>query len=202
MNHQIYYFLEITLILIYASLMLFSKGNKNKIFIEYVFLSYPFMAMNLLPSYGYPTMFDLITISFIVLFYQTNERTTFSKKWYQFFIFLLILSVLIGTIYAQVNSASTIASMVQYFSIIAFVKLIIDECIFNDKIFNVIISYMRMMVWASLFFYLLKLLLALNLHLLNLSIRIFFKEKCLDTQVIFKIPKNMPNSYLHVFSFQ
>ena len=152
MNHQIYYFLEIALVLIYASLMLFSKGNKNKIFIEYVFLSYPFMAMNLLPSYGYPTMFDLITISFIVLFYQTNERTNFSKKWYQFFIILLILSVLIGTIYAQVNSASTIASMVQYFSIIAFVKIIIDECIFNEKFFNVIISYMRIMVWASLFF--------------------------------------------------
>lgn len=152
MSHNYYLLLELIVISFFFYLMLFKTGDKNKYYIQYVLIIYPFMSIGILPSLGYPNIFDITTISFIILFYRSNPIYIPFIKSYVFLIFILIISILIGIYNASINSVNTIESLMQYFSIFAFSKILIDVCFFEKEFFDKIITYLRTTIIVSLIF--------------------------------------------------
>ena len=152
MGPNLYILLSLTVVFLFFGMMLFSTSDKNKIFIKYIFLAYPFMDITLIPSLGYPTIFNFITILFLLLFYTQKSRHNVNMNLYNLFLIIFILNILIGVLLSENNSNETIASFLKYISTISLAKIIIDECIFDNLFFYDIIKYIKILLKGSLIF--------------------------------------------------
>lgn len=158
MSSNQYFILEGLLLIIFFCLMIFSSGNLNKHFIQFVLLFYPFMSLSTFSNYGYPNLFDITTIIFVVLFYQPTIHLKNIFKPYQYFIVLLVFSIFFGLYYSKVNSYVSVESIVQYFSLLYFAKIIVIECVVDNKYFYDVIKFVKVAIIFSFIFLLIQFL--------------------------------------------
>ena len=99
-----------------------------------------------------PNLFDVVTIIFILLFY-TPRRVSFryGKLYLYTFIVLTIVSV-IGILNAETLTKDTLTSLVQYFTIFGFAKILIDECIADERFFYTVLGALKIPLIISLLF--------------------------------------------------
>ena len=148
----LYKILASAVLFIFAFLQLWKRGNKNIQFIEYIMFCFPFIAITLLPSIGYPTIFDITTLIFVVFFYRPRSSTAISMKKYTYLLLFFIGALILGSIGAPSISYNTMPDLAQLISVFVFVKIVFDEIAINPIYFNRFIQLLNITVKASLLF--------------------------------------------------
>jgi O-antigen ligase len=152
MGQTFYLLLGFMAIAIFMALMLFWRGDRNKMYLIYILLLFPFSALNYFPSFISPNLFDYVTILFIILFYTPRKGSfKYGKLYLSIFILLTIVS-LIGILNAETLSKDTLTSLVQYFTIFGFAKILIDECIADERFFYTVLGALKIPLIISLLF--------------------------------------------------
>ena len=77
MTSTIIMFLAVAVLMLFLYAMLFIKEDNNKSYIKFVFIAYPFLGIDLLPSFISTTLFVFITFIFLVFFSSTQIDNTY-----------------------------------------------------------------------------------------------------------------------------
>ena len=132
--------------------MFLTKSDKNKVFIKYIIFFFPFLSIDLIPSFGSFTIFEFLTIIFFIIFYRSKDVTIKNSTLYLVVFYLLTIVVIIGAYTASSLSKDTWVALIQYFSIFGFAKILTDE-FFEDMLFyQSIINTLKFASIFSLFF--------------------------------------------------
>lgn len=152
MFSNIYILLAFLILFIFATLMIFTIKDKNKLYINYVLLGSPLLSIKLLPSYGYPSIFEFTILLFYIFFYKKkHNQFSFILK-YNILIIILFISLTIGIFYLNLISFDTFYSFIQILCLFLFAKLIIEECFNDTRSFNNIILNLKLLITLSLIF--------------------------------------------------
>ncbi len=152
MSPILYKLLAGIVLLVFAFLMLFSKGNKNLLFIKYVMYFFPFIAITLMPSIGYPTIFDISSIIFILFFYRPRSNIGVTMKHYTYLLLIFLISLLFGGIGAESFSYDTIPDFIQLICVLIYVKILFDEIALDLSFFENFIQLLNLAMLTSLIF--------------------------------------------------
>lgn len=127
MTSTIIMFLAVAVLMLFLYAMLFIKEDNNRSYIKFVFIAYPFLGIDLLPSFISTTLFVFITFIFLVFFHQRKSTTrTGIFSYFHLFLFLL-LSIAVGLFLSPDLSKDTITDFVQLLAVFFFAKVLIDE---------------------------------------------------------------------------
>ena len=132
--------------------MFFTKSDKNKVFIRFVLFSLPFLSIELFPSFGSFTIFELLTIIFYVLFYQSKIENVKKRTAYLIVFSLLTFVILLGVFNASSLSNDTWVALIQYISIFCYAKILIDECFENVIFYKSVVNTLKFVSIFSLIF--------------------------------------------------
>ena len=152
MDSKYYIIFSLFLVFLLFGLLFFTTLDKNSIFIKYTLLAFPFMDITMIPSLGYPTIFNFTTILFTLFFYRKKNESNDLLSPYKIMLYIFVFILFIGLIKAENNTNETIASVLKYTSTIFLAKILIEECTFDINIFFVIISYIKLLLIGSLIF--------------------------------------------------
>ena len=150
-------------IALFLALMLFSRFDKNRLYIQFVLLSFPFLAINLTPvSDG----FVVASYLFIFLFYR-NKKTQFTNgKLYTTVVLLLIAMIITGIFVCDLGPGfETYKEFIAVIPVFIFTKVLIEECIHDPDFFYEIIRYMKIIVLFSFVFLFLQLVIGVQFSL-------------------------------------
>ena len=136
----------------FVFLVLLLRGNKNRPYLFYTMYSFPFIAITLMPAIGYPTIFDITTLTFVLFFYRPRSYLAISMKHYTYLLFLFFISILFGGIGAESISYNSVPDLIQILCVLAFVKIVFDEIILDPLFFDQFIRLLNITVIASLIF--------------------------------------------------
>lgn len=143
--------LSIINIVLFFGVMLFSKSDKNKTYVKYILLTYPFININIVPSLL--NGFQIITILYFFGFYKWKSYNFIEGIIYKYMIILLIIILSIGAILCDLGpGADTLSDYISVFPIFMFTKIIISECIEDEKFFYKIIFYLKITLFVSFIF--------------------------------------------------
>lgn len=140
MNSTIIMFLAVAVVMFFMYAMLFVKENPNRTYLKFIFIAYPFLGIDLLPSVISTTLFVFITYVFFLFFYKRSSiKHTGSFSYLLLFLFLLS-SIGIGLFLSPDLSKDSITDFVQLLAVFFFAKVLIDEVKldvdFRTSIFN------------------------------------------------------------------
>lgn len=133
-------FLAVAVVMLFMYAMLFVKENPNRTYLKFIFIAYPFLGIDLLPSVISTTLFVFITYVFFLFFYKRSSiKYTGSFSYLLLFLFLLS-SIGIGLFLSPDLSKDSITDFVQLLAVFFFAKVLIDEVKldvgFRTSIFN------------------------------------------------------------------
>jgi len=83
MTSTIIMFLALAVLMLFFYVMLFNREDSNRVYLKFVFIAYPFLGIDLLPSILSTTLFVFITFIFLVFFHKT-ERSKISCFFFLF----------------------------------------------------------------------------------------------------------------------
>lgn len=136
----------------FITYMLFTKDDTNKAYIKYTLVSFPFLGIDLMPSIISFSLFDFLTITFIVLFFQNKEYPLRASKVFSYLFLLFIINIIIGLVLAEENTRETGTSVIQVFSLFIFVRIFILELINSIFFKNEILLLLRGILIFSFIF--------------------------------------------------
>jgi O-antigen ligase len=152
---------------LFIFLMLFTKSDKNKVFILFVIFILPFLSINIFPSFGNITTFECLIFIFYLFFYKSKNVHVVNGIFYLVLFVLLSIVSLIGIFNASTFTNDTIIALVQYVCIFAFAKILISECFENSLFYNSVINALKVTVLFSLLFLLCQFIFGVNFSLDN-----------------------------------
>lgn len=132
--------------------MLFTKSDTNKAYIKYMLIAYPFLGIDLMPSIISFNLFDFLTITFIVLFYQNKGYSIRTNGIYNYLFILFILNIILGLIFAEENTRETTTSVIQLFTLFIFVRIFVLELINSSTFKNEVLLLLRGLLIFSFIF--------------------------------------------------
>ena len=134
----------------FLGVMLFAKGNKNRLYIQYILISYPLLAIYLSP---YMDGFDSITWLFTLVFFRKRKVSFPSGFIYIIFFFILLGITIIGAFVTNmVELPDFIPNFINMLSIFMFAKILIDECIEDHTFFYDVLSFFKTALIICLLF--------------------------------------------------
>jgi O-antigen ligase len=149
---RILIFLAFAVVLLFLYAMLFTRDDINKTYLKFIFLAYPFLGIDLLPSFISTTLFVFITFVFLVFFYKRKPtKHTSSFSYFNLFLFLL-LSIVIGFALSPDLSKDTITDAVQLLAVFFFASVLIDELYLDADFRKSLINCMKITLVFSLVF--------------------------------------------------
>ncbi|MEO8768966.1 MAG: O-antigen ligase family protein [Ferruginibacter sp.] len=137
-------------IILFLLVMLFVKGNKKRLYIQFILISYPILAIYISP---YMDGFDAITWIFALIFYR-RKKISFPSG----FIYIVLFFALLGITLAGALVTNTvelpdfIPSFVNMLSVFMFAKILIDECIEDHTFFYTVLSFFKTALIICLLF--------------------------------------------------
>ena len=137
---------------IFFGLMLFSTKNKNQLYIQFILLLFPFLGIDLFPSWISVTIFDFCTMVFVILFYKNNNQQYNGNRIYLNLTIILAIFTVAGTLNSEYYTRENSSSLIQLLTIFIFAKIIIDEVISNENFINKILDSIRVTLIFSLIF--------------------------------------------------
>jgi O-antigen ligase len=150
-------------IALFLALMLFSRYDKNRLYVQFVLLSFPFLAINLTPiSDG----FVVASYVFILLFYR-NKKTEFTNgRLYTTVTLLLIAMIITGIFVCELGPGfETYKEFIAVIPVFIFTKVLIEECIYDHDFFYEVIRYMKIIVLFSFVFLFLQMVIGVQFSL-------------------------------------
>lgn len=119
--------------------MIAVKGNRNENYVQFILFIFPFLSIDLLPSYFSIRIFDFITILFYILFYNKyaiNENNTKIRKTIQFLLLIVLASSIIRVILNEDWSKSFAIVSIQVLSLVIFSKILFEILVLHSKFIN------------------------------------------------------------------
>lgn len=129
--------------------ILFTKGDKNRLYIKYILLSYPLLSLFVIPM---ADGFDIITIVFILFFHRKRQVQLYNGAIYTTMFGLLALVILTGLFLGGQFGSETMHECIAFLSIFAFAKILIDECLYDQYFFYNVLYYLKITLVVSFFF--------------------------------------------------
>ena len=137
-------------VILFLVTMIFATGNKNRLFIKFILLSYPILALYLAPAMD---GLDAIVILFAVLFYRKRSISFPSGLIYSVFFLIFMACLILGIVLAESTSMPDfVQSMTSALCMFLFAKIVIDECLEDPWFFYEVLSYLRTTLIVSLLF--------------------------------------------------
>ncbi len=152
MTSTIIMFLALAVLMLFFYAMLFTREDRNRVYLKFVFIAYPFLGIDLLPSILSTTLFVFVTFIFLVFFHKRKDPTCpDSFSYFNLFLFLL-LSIIIGLVLSPDLSRETVTDSFQLLAAFFFAKVLIDEFSLDPGFRNSILSCMKITLIFSLVF--------------------------------------------------
>ena len=152
MTSTIIMFLALAVLMLFFYAMLFTKEDNNKSYLKFIFIAYPFLGIDLLPSIISTTLFVFITLIFLIFFHKRNPtKHTGSFPYFYLFLFLL-LSIGVGLFLSPDLSKDTITDFVQLLAVFFFAKVLIDELLLDLGFRTTILHCMKITLIFSFIF--------------------------------------------------
>lgn len=142
-------------ILVFSGLffwLLFTREDKNKVFIQYILLSYPLIVTTIIPGgIGYNN-FDLLCWAYLLIFYRPKKVHVAGGPFYLVLFIVLTLIGIVASFLAESITPETIRTFVEYFATFIFAKILIDEIVADPSFFYVVLRCLRITVLVALLF--------------------------------------------------
>jgi O-antigen ligase len=140
MTSTIIMFLAMAVVMLFMYAMLFVKDGPNRTYLKFVFIAYPFLGIDLLPSVISTTLFVFITYVFFLFFYKRSPKKHAGSSSYLLLFLFLLSSIGIGLFLSPDVTKDSITDFVQLLAVFFFAKVLIDEVKldagFRTSIFN------------------------------------------------------------------
>ena len=152
-------------VFIFLGIMLFSKMERNKAFILFIFISFPLQNILLFSDFN---SFDLIAFTFYFVFYKSKRLKNNETIAYGFLLIFLALVVIMGIVFSTVGiDNENFIKFVKIFPVFIFSKILIDECISDHAFLVSILNCFRFMLGFALFFLFLQMAFGLKVSLVK-----------------------------------
>ncbi len=126
-------------LLIYGILVLTTRTSQNRLYLKFIFICYPFLGIDLLPSVLTISVFDLLTLVFFIFLHERPERFKNLFSNYSLFAFLLFGTMFTGIALSDDINRYTISATIQFFTSILFAIFLMNELHASD-------SFMKWMI--------------------------------------------------------
>ena len=127
MTSTIIMFLAMAVLMLFMYAMLFVKEDNNKTYLKFIILAFPFMGIDLMPSFISTTLFVFLTFVFFLFFYKRRQVIHTGSFSYVYLFLILLLSIVLGLLFSPDLSKDTITDAIQLLAIFFFAKVLIDE---------------------------------------------------------------------------
>lgn len=144
--------LTLLLVAFFFMLMVFSQQDLNKVYLKYILITYPFMAIDLFPRTLSTSIFDFITIAFLLFFYKPKKVFIQFGKTYLYLFVLLTLFSIAGIFNADTITKDTTSALLQLGTTFCFAKILLDECVSDDGFIFTILNILKFTLFISLIF--------------------------------------------------
>lgn len=152
MGSKIFIILFMLTVASFFAVMLFTTGDKNKAYVQFILLSFPFLALD--THYGdlFFSDFDVVTLSFLFGFYSPKKVHLQNGKLYLSVFILLVIIIIIGLYEAESLTSTTASYCIEYVSLFAFAKITVDELLSDKQFFYTIIACLKIVFLFSIAF--------------------------------------------------
>ena len=134
-------------------LMIFVAGNSNKVYIKYILLVYPLMAIDLMPSALSINIFSFTTVMFFILFYKRAPLSEiYLNGIFHIFFFALYFVVEGVLVFSESLTLTSFTYIIDYASIFIFSKVLVDECLNDQKFIYQVVNCLKVTFFVSLLF--------------------------------------------------
>lgn len=140
----------------FVGYMLFTKEKTNLAYVKYMLYAYPFLGIDLLPSFFTINIFDLLTIFFFLFLYNRYDANKSNSPFYirVFLFFLMFISI--GVYLSEQVTRDTGTAILQLISITVFIVILYQVLIYEKNAKYEIFNGLRYMLIFSLVFLLLQ----------------------------------------------
>jgi O-antigen ligase len=145
-----------TVVFGFVGYMLFTKEKTNLAYIKYMLYAYPFLGIDLLPSWFSFNIFDFLTLSFFFFLYRRYGNSILTTPLYVNLFVLFILLIFGGIYFSEQVTRETGTAVLQLFSITAFILILYQVLLFEKNAKAEIYSGLRFMLLFSFVFLLLQ----------------------------------------------
>lgn len=147
--------------LLYIIYLLLSKDIKRSYVLAMLYLL-PFIDLVITPiRVGAFSVFEILTYFTLLFIAHKIKFSTRNISLYAFFFIVLISILFIGSLSSEFVNDSAI-NLIKLFSIFIYAKLLIDECLKDDKFFDSVIKALRFSCIASIFFLFIQVIVGLE----------------------------------------
>ena len=144
--------LAILVCLGFFAMMLFTKEDKNRLYIQYILLAYPLISSNIIPGGVGVDNFDFLSWVFLLVFYKPKRNHVKAGIFYLgLFVVITVIGAL-GAVFAESLTLETLRISIEYFATFIFAKILVDEIIEDPSFFYVVVKCMRTTVLVALLF--------------------------------------------------
>ncbi len=127
--------------------------DKNRLFIQYILLAFPFVSIYVIPGALGLNSFHITTYIFAVMFYRKKQNDPIPfGKFYRFLFVTITIVGIIGCYNAATLSPDTTRAWIEYFATFIFAKILVDECIADPMFFFEIVKWLRITVLFAIAF--------------------------------------------------
>ena len=136
----------------FLAYMLFTKEDSNKAFIKYVLFVYPFLGIDLLPSFISFNVFDFLTIVFLVLFHRIKIYPIRTGIMFNYLFLLFVLNLVAGIYLAEEYTRQTTTSIIQVVTLFVFIRIFVLELL-NTPSFKqeILILFRGILIFSFVF---------------------------------------------------
>ncbi len=146
--------LSILTVMTFIVWMFVTRNDKNRLYIQYILTTYPFLSAYIVPGTFAMNGFNLITYIFVICFYRRRRDVHLKNKGLTFSVLFIMLSVVIltGLILAEQVGTDVIRDVIDYFPIFLFAKILTDEVLEDPSFFYKVIGCLRITLMIAFFF--------------------------------------------------
>jgi len=152
MGFNVFQLLYALFALLFLAIMVFTSKDKNRQYLQFVLLAFPFMSITVNINLIEIAVFDFITFSFLILFYTPKASSLKLNGTYYNFFLLLCLVIVCGILFAESLTIETLCMGIKFASTTIFAKLLIDECNHEAGFFYTIIDCLKITLVTSFVF--------------------------------------------------
>jgi len=144
-------FLTVAIFLVW---MFVTRDDKNRLFVQFILVAYPFLNAYILPGKFAMNGFNLLVYIFTFCFYKRRRDVHLKNKGIAFttLFVILLVNILVGLFLAESLGDDTIRDILDFFPIFIFAKIVTDECLDDPSFFYKIIACLRITLMVAFFF--------------------------------------------------
>ncbi len=142
--------IPIILVFAFLALMLITKENKDRLYIKFIVLTFPFLNIPLFPLLK---GFSLITFIYFFFFYKNKKTIFYASRFYLVIFFVLISLIITGLYFSELGPSFVgFRDLVAIFPIFIFAKILIYELIEDENYFFELLHLLKILLIISLIF--------------------------------------------------